>query len=772
MQTFFGSLDHDLYHVDLVAGYLYQFNIDTPVQLKLSRANSEAVLLRDASEPTKDLLSSVDAWVIRDFEKGITEFSFTPEITGKYYFEVSRAFPFSVPGLFGEYVSPDTRYGVRVIDDDFPAGISTTEELTAFNGTISGRVNSPGDRDWFAIELVANETLNVVLESENSLKTSVHIRDSNGNLLQGDDAWLSFSSAAGAYQLRGSVFAVMSGSTCTGFIPCFDGPLSGISTSSAFAILSEEIGTMHSQWTQLISLHNAYYIDIVIMWSFRDNKTLRGRFESAIVTGENVTWQIHNLNTGEVLLHEGIWRFASGIAPEDVCSSGILSKGGAAFGTSNSTVDGSQKLPDDFYGHGTFSATTLKDCGKYYSNGIQDISSFVVSRLALNAPEVLVVPRKQHTEFLPENTGLYFIDVGGHGFSTGKYCLDVTGESSSMNMSACLILSPNSPADDPDVSPKGGAPDSKLRKSQIINISVGVLFFAIIAVTIAYFVVANRSNQKSKSDKIPVEHHYSKRGRGALMPSKKEAAGDDQDHSISNDYDNFDLNSEEIKIDLDVEDNKKILAKKRMRFDVFKKRRKFSQEINSLGEQAEDKNLEEDRRDDDQYLPDNLFKNGLVPDAAQADFSEGKQFKRGPHEPDEPFPGGSDDAKFINKEESWNGEQMKRGPHEPFSGSDDVKDDSTASHPDDQIDEPTEGVDVANSPVENVDTVKKTSSGDTDAQGNMEAPTETNGDKKTPRGKSRTASFRRRTKGTDVVVNRSDTADDNQSGGSSSSLDV
>ena len=104
---------------------------------------------------------------------------FTPTVGGIYYIAAGAA-----SNLTGTYTLSVTQPNA----DDFSADVSTTGAVTV-GGSVDGEVELAGDRDWFAVELVAGTTYRVDLErTDPSLTWFAYlagIHDEDGNLISG-----------------------------------------------------------------------------------------------------------------------------------------------------------------------------------------------------------------------------------------------------------------------------------------------------------------------------------------------------------------------------------------------------------------------------------------------------------------------------------------------------------------------------------------------------------------------------------------------------------
>ena len=114
--------------------------------------------------------------------------------------------------------------------------------------------------------------------------------------------------------------------------------------------------TLHSHWEQILVLSHGGLTPHII-WQFTNVKSLQDRFQTAVTTGEPVTWTIY-YGASEIT-KTGIWRFSS--AAGDMLkkftdpSSSMISDDDGLWGAASGTVDGnSNSFPSDFWGVGNF----------------------------------------------------------------------------------------------------------------------------------------------------------------------------------------------------------------------------------------------------------------------------------------------------------------------------------------------------------------------------------------------------------------------------------
>ena len=102
---------------------------------------------------------------------------FTPAATGTYYMS---------PGVL--YGSGEYTLSVTAIVDDIGDTPATAVPL-AVNGTASGRIETPGDTDWFAIELQAGQDYRLEVDADfHFLTRHAGVFDGAGTLIPGTDS--------------------------------------------------------------------------------------------------------------------------------------------------------------------------------------------------------------------------------------------------------------------------------------------------------------------------------------------------------------------------------------------------------------------------------------------------------------------------------------------------------------------------------------------------------------------------------------------------------
>ena len=117
-------------------------------------------------------------------------------LNSRGYFTASEDTTYYVAaGASGKYTAPiDGTYRLSVTDvtdvDDFTAGTDTAGRV-AVDGSVTGKIELPGDRDWFAVSLEAGKTYRIDLEGSWTQVGTLNdpylhgIFDAEGNLIDG-----------------------------------------------------------------------------------------------------------------------------------------------------------------------------------------------------------------------------------------------------------------------------------------------------------------------------------------------------------------------------------------------------------------------------------------------------------------------------------------------------------------------------------------------------------------------------------------------------------
>ena len=128
------------------------------------------------------------------------EIAFNASATGSYYLDVG-GYSTSLTGSYSVVVTDTTPV------DDYAATMATTGTV-AVGGSMSGTVNSNGDRDWFRVSLTAGRSYRFNLNGGTLADPTLYLRDSLGAVLaynddaNGNNSELSFvATSSGAFYL-------------------------------------------------------------------------------------------------------------------------------------------------------------------------------------------------------------------------------------------------------------------------------------------------------------------------------------------------------------------------------------------------------------------------------------------------------------------------------------------------------------------------------------------------------------------------------------------
>jgi hypothetical protein len=156
--------DMDWFAVSLTAGQSYRFNLN---------ANGLPDPLFAIFSATGDLLAADD-----DSGGGLnSQILFTAPTSGTYYLAAM-----DVGSGLGRY----TVSAVSQVIDDFAATTATTGRL-AVGGSVSGQVETSGDKDWFAISLSAGQTYQFKLDGQSLSDAALTLYSGAGLQLATDD---------------------------------------------------------------------------------------------------------------------------------------------------------------------------------------------------------------------------------------------------------------------------------------------------------------------------------------------------------------------------------------------------------------------------------------------------------------------------------------------------------------------------------------------------------------------------------------------------------
>ena len=171
------SGDSDWFAVELVAGTTYRIDIEgfSDDAGTLLEPRLYGVYLEEDSPDT-----GLRSWMFVDISSGMDVQYFAATVTGTHYILAG-----SNGGNTGTYT-----LSVTEISDDHPSDTTTTATV-AVGDTATGDVETPDDRDWFAVELTAGATYRIDLEgSETGAGTLADpylhgIHDAQGDLIPG-----------------------------------------------------------------------------------------------------------------------------------------------------------------------------------------------------------------------------------------------------------------------------------------------------------------------------------------------------------------------------------------------------------------------------------------------------------------------------------------------------------------------------------------------------------------------------------------------------------
>ena len=144
------------------------------------------------------------------------------------------------------------------------------------------------------------------------------------------------------------LFAVTDASRCAESLPY---GTAGLTESSTAYLSTQHKNELHSEWFQILQLTSGGTVNI--RWQFSDTKTLQSRFQTAVSSGEPVTWTI--TYGGATYSKSGSWRFsnnAGNMLSKFAGSGSGFSGDDGMWGGGTGTVDGNGNVPSDFWGHG------------------------------------------------------------------------------------------------------------------------------------------------------------------------------------------------------------------------------------------------------------------------------------------------------------------------------------------------------------------------------------------------------------------------------------
>jgi predicted secreted protein len=167
--------DADWFGITLTAGTSYTINLDAAASAGLT-------------DPYLSLYNSTGALITSDDDSGTglnAQLNYTPSITGRYFLGASSASFFSTQT--GRYTL-SVNNGTTIVDD-YAANTLTTGTI-APGSSVSGKIETVNDNDWFSVRLTAGTTYTIHLDSASTTALSdpyLRLYDSAGALLRYDD---------------------------------------------------------------------------------------------------------------------------------------------------------------------------------------------------------------------------------------------------------------------------------------------------------------------------------------------------------------------------------------------------------------------------------------------------------------------------------------------------------------------------------------------------------------------------------------------------------
>jgi len=167
--------DHDWFAVSLEAGHIYD----------ISLSGSGATPLDD---PFVEVMNASGTVLASDDDSGPghnSSLSFYATSSGTYYIS-AESFENAAPATnIGTYTLT-VGNGVTPTVDSIAGSVATTAALT-LGQSQSGRIDTPGDHDWYAVDLVAGQGYDFDLNGLNGLDVNLNVYDSNGTLIAKND---------------------------------------------------------------------------------------------------------------------------------------------------------------------------------------------------------------------------------------------------------------------------------------------------------------------------------------------------------------------------------------------------------------------------------------------------------------------------------------------------------------------------------------------------------------------------------------------------------
>jgi serralysin len=166
--------DHDWFRVDLVAGQSYSF---TTSSTGAGGVTDTFLNLRDAAG---NIISTNDDIGATNFYSQII---FTATTSTSYFIDVGT-FDNSQTGTF-QIIANST----APVGPDTVAGDSSTTGSVALGGTVNGTIDTNGDHDWYAVQLVAGQSyfIRTLNTGGTDVDTFISLRNSAGTVLASND---------------------------------------------------------------------------------------------------------------------------------------------------------------------------------------------------------------------------------------------------------------------------------------------------------------------------------------------------------------------------------------------------------------------------------------------------------------------------------------------------------------------------------------------------------------------------------------------------------
>ncbi|MCI5112579.1 MAG: S8 family serine peptidase [Marivita sp.] len=192
--------DRDWFAINLVNGTRYTFDLvgNTLPDPYLALYNENGTVVAANDDGGEGLNASLE---------------FVANRTGTFYLSAEGFSP-SQTGTYSLSAAQGSSTG-----DDYAEGPNTTGAIDAVAGTITGRLETAGDRDWFRVDLVAGSTYEFQLRGADGAQglsdPFLYLFDASGSLVgsnddssQGLDSLLTFNAqAGGSYFLAAGAFA-------------------------------------------------------------------------------------------------------------------------------------------------------------------------------------------------------------------------------------------------------------------------------------------------------------------------------------------------------------------------------------------------------------------------------------------------------------------------------------------------------------------------------------------------------------------------------------